>query len=228
MVNMLRDKGMIIGIVATLLIVVGGVFFFSKPAGPAEPAKPVSNDILIPQNSFITSGILNGAYLPATDSAQVTLVEFGDYECPACGQFSPLVQKLMQEYGGKINFVFRNFPLSQHKNAILSAKAAESAGLQGKFWEMHEKIYATQVEWAKSANPQAVFDAHAVNLGLNMDQFKKDMESDTVKSKISRDQNDGILIKINQTPTYFVNGMKLDSLPFEYDQFKAMVTKDIK
>ena len=113
---MLKDKGLLIGIVATILIIGGGIFLFSRPQTdtPTQSAK-VSDEILVPQNAFKSAGIANNQYLPATASAQVTLVEFGDYECPACAQFSPLVKQLMQESGGKVNFVFRNFPLPQHK-----------------------------------------------------------------------------------------------------------------
>jgi protein-disulfide isomerase len=226
---MLKDKGLLIGIIATILIIGGGIYLFSRPTTgtPAQSAK-VSEEILVPQNAFKSAGFANNQYLPATSSAQVTLVEFGDYECPACAQFSPLVKQLMQESGGKVNFVFRNFPLPQHKKGMISAQAAEAAGLQGKFWEMHEKLYASQLEWANSNDALSYFVGYAQSMGLNVDQFKKDMDSKEIKDKISADINDGNLIRINATPTYYVNGMKLENLPFNYTDFKNQVLKDVK
>jgi protein-disulfide isomerase len=225
---MFKDKGVVIGILATVLVIAGGIFFFSKPASPNTQGTKISDEILVPAGTFKTAGIADGKYLPASDSAQVTLVEFGDYECPACAQYSPLVKQLMTESGGKINFVFRNFPLPQHKNAVISAKAAESAGLQGKFWEMHEKLYAAQSEWAFLSDPTEKFAGYAQEFGLDVDRFKADMNSDAVKTKIDRDTNDAYLLKINSTPTYFVNGVKLENLPFSYNDFKSAVTSQIQ
>ncbi len=222
-VIMLKDKGMLIGIVATVVLIGLGIFFFTKPSSPAQPKK-VSQEILVPKDDYITGGIANGIYLPATSSAQITLVEFGDYECPACGEYDPLVKQLLTDMAGKINFVFRNFPLSQHSNAQASAQAAEAAGLQGKYWQMHDKLYETQNEWAALSDPATVFIGYAQGLGLNIDQFKTDMNSSKVKDKIAADYNDGTLININATPTFYVNGVQVTSLPASYGDFKNTIT----
>ncbi len=221
---MFKDKGLIIGIVATIILIAGGVFFFSKPASPSSPNKKISQEILAPQDTYIAGGLVNGTYLPATSSAQITLVEFGDYECPACAQYSPLVKQLLTEMPGKINFVFRNFPLTQHTNAPISAQAAEAAGLQGKFWEMHNKLYETQSQWAKETDPTSIFISFAKELGLNEEQFKSDLDSSKVKDKIARDSNDANLINISATPTFYVNGSQMDSLPPNFEAFKKAVT----
>ncbi len=219
MLNMFRDKGIVIGILATVILIGGGIFFFSRPAPPPAPKK-VSQEILVPQDDYVTSGIVNGQYQPATSSAQITIVEFGDYECPACGQYSPFVHQLLTDMAGKVNFVFRNFPLSQHANAVITAQAAEAAGLQGKYWQMHDKLFETQNEWSNLSNPEPVLEGYALSLGLNIDQFKSDMNSSKVKDKISRDTSDANLADIAATPTFFVNGKEMGELPGSYADFK--------
>lgn len=223
---MFRDKGLIIGIVVTTLLIIGGVFFFTKPKTESKPT-PVSSEILAPENSLKTSGVLNGEFQPATPSAQVTLVEFGDYQCPACGQYNPFVYKLMQEAQGKVNFVVRHFPLSQHKNAIPAAKAAEAAALQNKFWPMHEKLYGAQTEWVNLSDPTEKFVAYAQEMGLDLNKFKSDMSLPAIQDKINRDMNDGNLIRLSETPTFYVNGVKLQ-IPPTYEAFKAAVLAEVK
>ena len=222
---MLKDKGLIIGIIVTIILIVGGVYLMSRGGSTSSPSgSTVSNAILIPKGDYETSGIISGNYLPATDSAKVTLVEFGDYECPACGVYSPFVTQLLTDEAGKINFVFRNFPLSQHANAQISAQAAEAAGLQGKFWQMHEKIYSSQNDWSSSSDPTSIFIGYAQSLGLDTKKFTSDLNSDTVKNKITSDTNDGTTININQTPTFYLNGAMISNLPGNYNDFKSLIT----
>ena len=161
---MLKDKGLIIGILVTVVLIAGGVFLMSRGSSGSTATtsgSEVSQNILVPNGDYETSGIVNGNYLPATSSAKVTLVEFGDYECPACGEYHPLVKELLTDLAGKVNFVFRNFPLSQHANAQISAQAAEAAGLQGKFWQMHDKLYESQGDWSTSTSAESIFIDYA-------------------------------------------------------------------
>ena len=143
-----------------------------------------------------------------TDS-KVTLLEYGDYQCPACEAYFTTVQEVQQKYNDKIKFQFRNLPLSQiHKNAIGGARAAEAADLQGKFWQMHDALYAVsnwQV-WSNSNDPEPQFQLYAKQLGLNVDQFKKDFASSKVNDRIQADvaafKKTG---RDMSTPTFFVN-----------------------
>jgi protein-disulfide isomerase len=204
-----RNKVFIIVVIATLVLLLGGIFLFTKNSGNPNQAT-VNSSLLMPQNAVETSGIVNGNYLPATPSATVTLVEFGDYECPACGAYHPLVKQALTDLAGKFNFVFRNFPLTQHANAPISSYAVEAAALQGKFWQMHDKIYETQNDWSNSTDARSIFIGYAKDLGLDVTKFTSDIDSAAVKNKVQSDLNDGLTIGINQTPTFYLNGQMLN------------------
>jgi protein-disulfide isomerase len=138
-------------------------------------------------------------------NAAITLVEYGDFECPYCGHAHPLIKRLLQEKGNELQFVFRNFPLRQiHPNAYISAISAEAAGRQGKYWEMHDLIYENQdklgIEYLYSL---------AKSLGLDLTQFSQDAESRVILDKIQTDFEGGIRSGVNGTPSFFINGQKL-------------------
>lgn len=144
--------------------------------------------------------------------AKVTLTEFGDYQCPACGKFSPILKdNILPQYDGKVKFVFLNYPLPIHQNAVPAAQAAEAAALQGKFWEMHDLLYEKQDDWVKQNNPQSKFESYAKELGLNIDQFKQDYKSQKVKDTINSQASLGDAFNIPGTPTFFVNGVQVDT-----------------
>lgn len=222
-----QNKIFLIATVTTLILLFGGVFFFSKGGSTTTTQGKVEDTLLVPSNSFKTAGISDGKYLPESKEASVALVEFGDYQCPACVAYHPLVKETLTIFAGKINFVFRNFPLSQHKNANISAYAVEAAGLQGKFWEMHDKVYESDKEWVDQENPSDVFIGYASTFGLDTDKFKKDMNSSEVKSKVTGDTNDGTLISVNSTPSFFLNGIKIDN-PDSIDEFKKLIENTLK
>ncbi|MFZ2200130.1 MAG: thioredoxin domain-containing protein, partial [Microgenomates group bacterium] len=124
----------------------------------------------------------------ALGSGGVTLVEFSDFQCPACLSVQAPLKDLLKKYDGKITFVYRYFPLTQiHKNAQMSAQAAEAAGLQGKFWEMHDKLFETQTEWEGITNPTETFIKYAETLGLDIAKFRVELESQVVKDAIQVD-----------------------------------------
>jgi protein-disulfide isomerase len=221
---MFRDKGFVIGIVITLLLIAGGIFLMSGGSKtPSSSGSEVSMDILVPKGDYETSGIENGNYLPASSSAKLTLVEFGDYECPACGLYNPFVKQLLGEFVGKITYVFRNYPLPQHANAPISSQAAETAGLQGKFWQMHDKLYETQSEWSTSTDAKSIFIGYAESMGLDVNKFKTDIDSKEIKDKVQNDTNDGNLIKLSETPTFYLNGVKIGNLAGSYDDLKNAI-----
>jgi len=142
-----------------------------------------------------------------TGAGTVTMVEFGDYQCPACGAAYPNVKQLMKDYDGKITFYFRNFPLvNVHQNANASANAAEAAAAQGKFWEMHDKLYETQKELSELSDPTSKFVEYATALGLNVDTFKKAIQDKQYQTVIDQDVADATALNLNGTPTFFFNG----------------------
>ncbi len=156
---------------------------------------------------------------PAT--AKITLVEYGDYQCPACGYFHPIVKKLMTEYQDRVLLAFRNFPLSQHPNAIPAANAAEAAAKQGKFWEMHDLIYEHQNDWSEQGTAADLFRQYAQQLQLNMSQYDKDVASGDVSSRIQHDLQTGRDSSVDSTPSFFLNGIYIQ--PNGYDEFKQLL-----
>ena len=158
-------------------------------------------------------------------SGSVQVVEFGDYQCPACAQSNPTVSKLKEEFEGKITFVYRNFPLPGHQNAWPSAEAAEAAGDQGKFWEMHDILYANQSQWSALADPTTMFAEYARELNLDIDRFTKSVTNKANKERISNDQSDGYAVGVSGTPTFFINGKRQSS--FDYDSLKKAIEAEL-
>lgn len=211
----------LIGIgIATLVILVGAVFLLSSSnpstsSSDTQPGQKVDSAKLVKADS----------YKMGSESAKVTVVEFLDFECEACGAAHPVVKQILEEYGDKIQFVVRNFP--NHKNSVLAANAAEAAGEQGKFWEMHDKLFENQREWGEKQTPQTeLFLKYAQELGLDTEKIKSAMDSNKYTEKINRDKQEGISLGVNATPTFYINGVKeVGVLP--YDQFKQKIDAEL-
>src|SRR5439155_7092409 len=120
--------------------------------------------------------------------ATVTLEEFGDFQCPACRTLAGAINQLEQNYAPRLRVTFRHFPLVSHKHAREAALASEAAGLQGRFWQMHDLLYREQSVWSKAPEVRILFNAYAGMLGLNIDRFKKDMESEETKARVASDE----------------------------------------
>ena len=153
-------------------------------------------------------------HVEGSSSSGVKLIEYGDYECPVCGSFYATVKQVAAKYNSQLVFQFRNLPLTSiHPNAFAGARAAEAAGLQGKYWEMHDLLYENQTTWSTASNPQTSFDNYAKQLGLNLSQFDSDFASEQVNSAINAD-----LAAFNKTgdematPTFYLDGKKLDNM----------------
>jgi protein-disulfide isomerase len=140
----------------------------------------------------------------------VTLEEFGDYQCPPCGQLHPTLKKLKQEYGANLNLIFRNLPLTKiHQNSLVAARAAEAARMQNRFWEMHDLLYENQDLWKDDVNPRSIFVKFATDLGLNTWQFTRDMDGKPVQMRIEADEDAAAKQGIDGTPTILINGRQL-------------------
>ncbi len=165
-------------------------------------------------------------------NAKVTLIEYGDFECPACGDYEPAVMQIVNNFSSSIEFVFRNYPLTTiHPFAMLSAEAAEAAGMMGgpsKYWAMHDLLYAKQGEWSTNSNltPAQVtsqyLDTYAQSLGLDVATFNADMNSSQVSDKIQADIAGGNAAQINHTPTFFVNLEQIPN-PSSYADFQTVI-----
>lgn len=138
--------------------------------------------------------------------APLELVEYGDYECPHCGFAYPIVKGIQQQLAGDIKFVFRNFPLSKiHPHAFSAAVATEAAGLQDRFWEMHDIVFENQ----KKLNAENI-SRFAFTLGLDMERFENDIKQESLIEKVEKDFESGIRSGVNRTPTFFINGEKFE------------------
>lgn len=195
-------------IAATFVIIAGAAFIFSRPTN----APKVDPKILVREDS-------NKFGSP---SATVTLVEFGDLQCPACGAYHLVVKQLMDKYKDSLSLVFRHFPLNIHPNAVPASKAVEAAGKQGKYWEMYNKIYESQKEWSAEKNTINVFAGYAQGLGLNVDQFKKDLDDKEIQKKIDRDVADGTSLGVNSTPSFYLNNEKIQN-PASLEDFETLI-----
>jgi protein-disulfide isomerase len=199
----------IIGVVVVAVVgVVGGVAWLKKSN------TPTATEALVRPESHLTGA----------EDAKVTLVEFGDFQCPACGQAEPIIEQIRKDYAGKsFAFVFRNYPLSVHPNAPEAAEAAEAAGAQGKYWEMHDTLYANQTAWADLGDPTPQFVQYAKNIGVkDVKKFETEVKATVYAAKIRADQKDGDALGVQVTPTFFLNGTKMEGV-----QDYATLTKKI-
>lgn len=163
----------------------------------------------IPEGQSVASGGDTSAHVRGNPEAPVTLVEFADFQCPPCSQFAPFAEELLREYDSRLRVVFRNFPLPAHAHAHEAAMAAEAAGLQGKFWEMHDTLYRQQSAWSEAPNARELFESYAGTLGLNLDQFKKDRDSEQVRERVDSDHALGDFLGVKMTPSLFINDRPL-------------------
>lgn len=202
-------------IMAALVLLFIGVIVFGKDGDDSS-----SNN---GDNSSQGSNYVLGA---GTDG--VTLVEFGDFQCPACGSYYSVLKQVKEKYGDRIKFQFRHFPLVQiHQNAMVAHRAAEAAGRQDKFWEMHDLLYERQQAWQDSSNPTTIMEDYASELGLNIDKFKTDFASASVNDTIQADIKAGQALGASSTPTFVLNGNKLEPLPTDVAGFSKLIDEAI-
>lgn len=160
-------------------------------------------------------------------NAKVTIVEWSDFQCPACKAYAPVVNAIALMYPNDVRIVYKHFPLkSIHLRAEIAARAAVAASMQGSFWEMTDKLFAGQETWTKERGTET-FEKYAQELGLIADRFKQDLDSDASKSMVNEDYNQGLDLGINSTPTFYVNGKKIQN-PDSVDAFKAIIEAELK
>jgi len=162
--------------------------------------------LTIPENSMAPgAGGAESGHVRGRADAPVTIIEFGDFQCPPCANLSEPINQLERDYGARLRFVFRHFPLPNHQHAREAALASEAASLQGRFWEMHDLLYREQSVWSKAPDVRTLFNAYAGMLGLNIDRFKKDMESEQAKARVESDEQQATTHGVRTTPTIFIN-----------------------
>lgn len=202
-----------VGLVVLVLGVMGGLVWLAEGQDSDQP-NPIDNTVSTQD------------HIKGNAEASVTIVEYGDFQCPACAAYAPVGEQLMEEYGDRVRFVFRHFPLKTiHANAVAGSRAAEAAGNQGKFWEMHDILYANQNTWAELNNPTDQFVSFAEALELNVDQFKTDMNSKEVKDRVEADYDSANAAGLSSTPSFFLNGSPIN--PRSYEDFADLVQNEL-
>ncbi len=172
-------------------------------------------------------GVVIESHVKGNPDAAVTLIEYSDFECPACAQFSPYIKELMNEYGDELRFEYRHFPLINiHAQAIPAARAAEAAAQQGKFWEMHDKLFENQSVWTRSSSPAAAFNQYAEELGLDMAKFKLHLNSTVITDSINASFDDARGRDFTGTPSFLLNDEKMTFTTFE--EFKEAIVSAIE
>ncbi len=185
------------------------------PAAPQRPSAP-------PPAQVKKIDVPDYSPVKGPKAAKVTIVEWSDFQCPFCNRAAGTVKQISETYGKDVRVVFRHQPLSFHQNATPAAKAAMAAHKQGKFWEMHDKLF----EVYNALSPEK-YEQFAKELGLDMAKFKKDMEDPAIAEQIQKDSREGGQVGANGTPTFFVNGRKLEGAQ-PFDAFKAVIDEEIK
>lgn len=158
----------------------------------------------------------------AAGDARINIVKYSDYQCPACKYYVPIEKQLKEEYGDEISITTKHFPLSMHEFAQVASRAAEAARVQGKYQEMHEMIFTGQEQWARG-NAEAMFIGYARDLGLDVEKFRNDMNSADMQRIVMADKREGLELEVNSTPTFYVNGVKVERNPRTAEEFKAII-----
>lgn len=190
---------LIASLAGTLFIVVAVAFVFTNRA----------NAPVAPSDQATVLGEARNS--KGKSDAEITVVEFSDFQCPACRAVQPLLKEIEQSRGESVRLVYRHFPLrSIHPNAVSAAKAAEAAANQEKFWEYHDLLFEKQSEWEKENAPRERFISYAKDLGLDVDRFAKDFDGEEILKRIEEDERDGNTLSISGTPSVYVNNRKTD------------------
>jgi len=192
----------IIGLLA-LVAIAGSIVYANKAAKEANEGVEITN------------------HIKGNPDASVTLVEYSDFQCPACGQFYPYVKQVVEEEGDNIRFEYRHFPLiTIHPNAVPGAIASEAAAQQGKFWEMHDKLFENQSEWSNASNPRSYFIKYAEEIGLDMGTFKRHLDSSIIADAITDSFNEARGFGFTGTPSFLLNGQKM-----QFETFNDFLTQ---
>ena len=201
-----KIKSTIIWIIASIAILtfVFGAMLVIDKASKTNPGTSDYNNISVLENRLLP--VDGSDHIRGDENAKITVIEYSDFECPACVAAAPVVKELISSYEGKVRFVSRSFPLPQHKLARLASYAAEAAGLQGKFYEMSDVLNEQKNEWSAEKDPTGKFKEYANGIGLDVSRFEADINSKAVKDKVARDEQNAYDMQLFQTPSFFIDG----------------------
>jgi protein-disulfide isomerase len=204
----------------------------STVTSPSQPSPASQNPQASPaQQQPVATGVpgADPPHVLGPANAPVKLEEFGDFECPPCGIFHPILEQMHAEFGDKLQITFREFPLvPTHQHALAAASAAEAAGLQNKFWEMHDLLYEHQNDWKKEFDVRPVFEGYAKQIGIDVERYKRDVNSDLVAQRIFQDGKRGHSLGVKGTPTVFMNGREVSFENLPADKFRVVIQNELR
>jgi protein-disulfide isomerase len=193
----MKNPWIIIGVI-TIVVFGGAIWYANQSAAAANEGVEVKQNI------------------KGNADASVELVEYSDFQCPACGAFYPVVKDLLAQYGDQLRFEYKHFPLSNiHPFAQSAAMAAEAAGQQDKFFEFHDQLFENQQSWSQSAAPTAQFVSYAEEIGLDIEQFRRQMNASILRDKVRAEFEEGRELGVTGTPTFFLNGERMQFTTYE-------------
>lgn len=217
-------------IIFVLAVAVGSVWYLKRSTKTVEPVGTNGNSPAeSPAQLAVGAPGAEPAHTQGPANAPVQLEEFGDFECPPCGLLHPILEQMHAEFGDNLRITFREFPLvPTHQHAMAAASAAEAAGLQGKFWEMHKLLYDNQKTWHEQFDVRPTFEGYAKQIGLDVPRFQKEINSDAVAQRIFLDGKRGHSLGVKGTPTVFLNGREVpfESLPAE--KLRVLIQEELR
>lgn len=228
---------LIIVAVLVIAVVIAWSLMRSSTEEPARPETPVvsqntpanpSSTPVASTPAAITEPGAAPAHAEGPADAPVTLEEFGDFQCPPCALLHPVLKMMEKEYGANLRVIFREFPLvPAHEHALSAARSAEAAGMQGKFWQMHDLIYTNQNAWKSAFDVRPIFEEYAKTIGLNLERYRQDLTSETVQTRIFLDGKRARALGVKGTPTVFLNGQEVPFPSLEPTKLRPLIEAEI-
>ncbi|MDQ2921668.1 MAG: thioredoxin domain-containing protein [Acidobacteriota bacterium] len=217
-------------IIGAVLVAAGIIAWYLKQSAVEAPiASPTPTASSPASSPKVGEPGADPPHVEGNAKAPVTLEEFGDFQCPPCGALHPILKTMEQEFGPRLRVIFREFPLAAvHPYALTAARAAEAAGMQGKFWEMHDLLYENQKTWSNAFDVRPIFEGYASKIGLNLEKFRRDLSSETVGRRIFQDGERARSLGVIGTPTVFMNGrdVPLETL-IAPDKLRALLNNEL-
>lgn len=224
-------------ILAVIGVAVGSAWYLSKPtsSSSARPSSATASGSQSPraqssQLGPVKTGVPGAepAHTKGPANAPAQIEEFGDFQCPPCGIFHPILEQMEQEFGDKLRVTFRQYPLPTHQHALRAASAAEAAGLQGKFWQMHKQLYEHQNDWKGLFDVRAAFDGYAKEAGVDVSRLNSDLGSAQVAQRIVQDGKRAQSMGVGGTPTVFLNSREVPFEMLQPEKLRVLIQKEIE
>ncbi len=225
----MRQAAKPISVIALLIALATGATMFFSRCGLAL-ACPGGHGEVVPAGEELSKTPVDlQSHVRGSSTATVSLVEYGDFECPPCGTYEPVVRKVLERFEGKVSLEFRHFPLSAiHPNAVLAATAAEAAGDQDHFWEMHDLLFQMQSKWKNAPDAERQFIDMAGQFGLDKEKFEKSLRDPQIRSRVEKQADMGRSLGVQATPTFILNGKVLESMSPTVEAFAEEIERALK